>query len=220
MILALQQSLMVRLQSAFLKRWGSRFSKEKVWDREYSSGKWSELDPQIRNGVDRDLVYTVLDRYCKYASILDLGCGSGATAFELGDIYSSYLGVDISGVAISKANGALSESRAGCNHISFAVADICDFEPPQRFTIVLFRESLYYFSTSRAESLLHRYSAYLEPEGIFVVRLHDRDKFRSISTMIEKNFIVIERASPRTATEVVLVFRPSRIGDPEVGSGQ
>src|SRR5262245_7357764 len=81
------------------QRWGTGEMKRALWNKEFASGHWSNLENTVE-----DVIYYYLRRYCKDGSLLDLGCGSGNTGCELADnAYRDYTGVDISDVAIEFA---------------------------------------------------------------------------------------------------------------------
>jgi SAM-dependent methyltransferase len=197
--------------NAVLKRWGATSTKQRIWDAEYQSGKWQHLDPQDRAEVPRDLIYQPLDRYTEGASILDLGCGTASTAAELKADYASYLGVDISEIAIVQAREILGKDPGRKRKTSFAVSDICNFVPGGQFNVILFRECLYYFPKQELRALLEHYCQFLVPGGVFVARLHDRKKYDPLVRLIERDYDVAERLAPERASEIVLVFRPRAI---------
>lgn len=193
--------------NAVLKRWGAASTKQRIWDDEYKSGKWHHLDPAERAGVRRDLIYEVLDRYTEGANILDLGCGTASTALELNSDYLTYLGVDISEIAIAQASEAVNRHAQLTHKTYFVVSDILRFVPDGRFGVILFRECLYYFPRYEVKAMLDHYAGFLSPSGVFVVRFHDRSKYETLVSMITREYEVVERLAPEFATEIVLVFR-------------
>jgi SAM-dependent methyltransferase len=196
--------------NAVLKRWGGITTKQRIWDEEYRSGKWNHLDPCERAETQRDLIYKALDRYTQDASILDLGCGTASTAIELTSDYASYLGVDISEIAIVQAREAVSRHVQLRQKARFSVSDILGFLPEGKFGVILFRECLYYFPRFEVKAMLDRYAGFLAETGVFVVRFHDRSKYEPLVSMIARDYEVLERLAPESATEIVLVFRPRK----------
>jgi len=86
---------------ALCKRYGPPFLKRKIWDREFSSGKWGTGDLADCHSA----IIPVLEKYARGGNILDLGCGWGKTGLVLDpSTYSEYLGVDISDVAVDRGN--------------------------------------------------------------------------------------------------------------------
>jgi SAM-dependent methyltransferase len=197
--------------NAVLKRWGGTSTKQRIWDDEYRSGKWNHLDPSARVEVQRDLIYEALDRYSQGASILDLGCGTASTAIELKSDYASYLGVDISEIAIAQARQAVDRHSRLRHKARFAVSDILRFLPEGEFGVILFRECLYYFPRFEVKAVLEHYAGFLGTSGVFVARFHDRIKYEPLVSMIARDYEVVERLAPEFATEIVLVFQPRNL---------
>jgi SAM-dependent methyltransferase len=196
----------------FLTSYGPSSIKKKLWDRDFSSGKWDFIDDTAG-----DCVYPFLEKYANHGNILDLGCGPGNTANELtSDAYKTYIGVDISAAALEKAVRRTKENgRADKN--SFVVSDFLGYAPTQDFDIILFRESLYHVPYGQVKPILDKYSKHLKPDGVFIVRLYAGDerpgviKPRVIRKMdlIKNNFDMVEyRRFDTPALPTVLVFRP------------
>ena len=61
-----------------VQKWGSARLKQKLWDGEFASGKWDEIE-----NTSDDPIYGFIEKYCRKGSFLDLGCGSGNTGCEL-----------------------------------------------------------------------------------------------------------------------------------------
>ena len=196
----------------FLTSYGPSSIKKKLWDRDFSSGKWDFID-----NTAGDCVYPFLEKYANQGHILDLGCGPGNTANELNSTaYKTYVGVDISEAALEKAVRRTKENgRADKN--SFVVSDFLGYAPSQDFDIILFRESLYHVPYGQVRPILDKYSKHLKPGGVFIVRLYAGDerpgviKPRVIRKMdlIKNNFDMVEyRRFDTPALPTVLVFRP------------
>ena len=62
----------------FLTSYGPSSIKKRLWDKDFSSGKWDFID-----NTAGDCVYPYLEKYAQHGNILDLGCGPGNTANEL-----------------------------------------------------------------------------------------------------------------------------------------
>jgi SAM-dependent methyltransferase len=196
----------------FLTSYGPSSIKKKLWDRDFSSGKWDFIDDTAG-----DCVYPFLEKYANHGNILDLGCGPGNTANELNSAaYKTYVGVDISAAALEKAVRRTKENgRADKN--SFVVSDFLGYAPSQDFDIILFRESLYHVPYGQVKPILDKYSKHLKTGGVFIVRLYAGDerpgviKPRVIRKMdlIKNNFDMVEyRRFDTPALPTVLVFRP------------
>lgn len=197
--------MLVRVVHAILKRYGPKKLKQAVWDREYADGKWDTGDTV---SARRDLVCEVVDRFLKGGELLDLGCGAGSTSWEIDQKYRFYWGVDVSELAIKSGQARVLESPELRSKVRFSVDDIQTFVPDQKFTVILFRESIYYIPLANIRGVLLRYSDHLEAGGVFVVRLDDQFKHKGIVQLIEANFLVVERFSRHRGGALVLVFRP------------
>ncbi|MBS3919783.1 MAG: methyltransferase domain-containing protein [Deltaproteobacteria bacterium] len=114
-----------RLKTALcglLKRCGPSFLRARIWDREFDSGQWDYLD-----STKDDYIYGYLKNYAADGRILDMGCGSGNTGTELAyDSYSAYDGVDISTLAVRRAEKR-SEMEGRQRKNQYIVGDILTF---------------------------------------------------------------------------------------------
>ena len=191
-------------------RYGPSKMKKVCWDREFASGKWNFIDNTVG-----DPVYSFLEKYVGHGSLLDLGCGPGNTATELEAPYQTYVGVDISEVALEKARRKTEETgRAGRNH--FACSDFLSYDPSQKFDVILFRESMYHVPIGQVRTILDRYTQFLTENGVFIVRMYlaganGQKRFRpkAVIRLIESGFDVVEKAAYKPRNELsITVFRP------------
>jgi SAM-dependent methyltransferase len=191
---------------ALLRIFGPGKIKEALWDREFADGEWAFLDE-----TSHDFVYTIIEKWACGGSILDLGCGSGNTANELGPgAYKNYTGVDISSIAIERAR-ARSASSARSHKIHFVHSDVLTYVPAGEFDVILFRESIYYTATNKIRPLLLRYAKYLGKEGVFIVRIwNTKGRLRKIVDLLESHFEMIEKKASPTSSSLVMVFRTRR----------
>jgi SAM-dependent methyltransferase len=183
------------------QKWGSKQMKQALWDKEFSQGRWD-----MTLNTSGDLIYDYLKKYCRRGSLLDLGCGSGNTGCELdeGD-YRQYVGIDISAVAIQNAKQrAEACGRSGKNF--YEQGDIVAYVPKRRYDVILFRESIYYIPFQRIKNVLVRYSEFLEPGGVFIIRWHDPKQGEEILRKVEEGFVVLERSSVSVPGAMVGVF--------------
>lgn len=204
---ASEPSLIKKVLYATLKRFGSTQVKQRIWDKEFAAGKWNYLDD--RNAElfrHRDVVLDVIDRYSEGQDILDLGCGTGRTGLEIADIYKSYVGVDISAIAVKTANGLVEQGGTRTHKNRYLVSDISSFVPDRKFSVILFRESLYYFSFHVIQRILRHYAGFVAPQGVIIVRLHSREKYRRIIEYVEENYRVIEHRQQEGGCGIVIVF--------------
>ncbi len=199
----------IRFIRGFLMSYGPSSLKKVFWDQEFSSGKWNFIDYTAG-----DCVYLHLERFAHNADILDLGCGPGNTANELAPVYSSYVGVDISEEALAKARRRTVETgRSEKNR--FERSDFINYEPAQKFDVILFRESMYHVPLGKIKPMLDRYAEFLNDGGVFIVRLYlvdlksRRKKPRPTAMMrvVEKEFDVVEKREYGDSQATVIVFR-------------
>ena len=185
----------------FFKKWGTPSKKRALWDAQYASGQWDYLEH-----TSDDPIYPYLERYSNRGRILDLGCGSSNTGNEMDvSTYDRYTGVDISEEAIQRAvlrslkNGRQDKNEYFCD-------DIATHVPRVAYDVILFRESLFYIPLSKIKTTLERYSKYLTESGVFIVRMCDQNRYRSIVRVIERSNKVLDRSSLRGG-DIILVFR-------------
>ena len=187
-----------------IKRWGSLEAKKSLWDEEFGSGQWNYLEK-----TTDDPIYAILENYARNGAILDMGCGSGNTANELDYAkFGSYTGPALSEVAVQKAI-----ERTGKNgreaKTEFKCAPIEDFKPERTYDVILFRESIFYIPVRKIKVVLDRYATSLKPDGVFVVRMCDREKYASIVELIGKYYHVVEQKKVDGAKDIIIVFAPA-----------
>ncbi len=186
-----------------LQTHGTAKTKQRLWDSEFASSRWDCLDTTAD-----DCVYARLERWAHGGSVLDLGCGSGNTANELNEnAFSQYTGVDISQVAVIKAEERTREN--GREHkCRFIQHDVLTYVPQGQVDVVLLRDSIYYIKRPQIRTVLRRYSQWLKMDGVFIVRIwNGRGKLKEFVHLIEKNFDVQELYHHEESGAVVLVFR-------------
>ena len=187
-----------------LQAWGAASIKRKLWNSEFSNGRWD----YIENTPD-DCVYAYIGRYGGNGNILDLGCGSGNTGNELDSgIYQGYTGIDVSDVAVQKAR-ARSQANGRFQKNQYFQSDVIAYIPTSSYNLILFRESIMYIPHGKIKTTLDRYSKYLEPGGVFVVRMCDREKYRGIVQVIKEGYEVVDEYLPEQAKTIVIAFRPT-----------
>jgi 2-polyprenyl-3-methyl-5-hydroxy-6-metoxy-1,4-benzoquinol methylase len=138
-----------------------------TWNRQYDTGSWDYLE------ATRELArYSVIAGYCRQlkpaARVLDVGCGTGVLAQWLSSAsISSYVGVDLSSVAIEQAR------QSNIPGAQFAIADAATFEPSQEFDVIVFNEMLYYLENP--EEHVRRIARSLAPGGLLIVSIWYHD---------------------------------------------
>jgi SAM-dependent methyltransferase len=189
-----------KLHGLLLRR-GPEAIRRSIWNREYAAGRWKCLD-----FMPNDCVLPYLNAHSKGGKILDIGCGPGAIGEAIDPLaYRHYFGVDISDVAIEKARARNSR----LNNV-YTVGDMWTFNPTDTYDLIFFGDSLYNFSFSDGKKILNRYSAYLNKDGVFVIRTWvSLGRARAIVELIESDYGVIEKRSFAFQSPlVVIVFKP------------
>lgn len=105
-------------------------------------------------------------------TVVDLGCGYGmALSFAaFGDSDRRLIGCDLDGHRIAVALQALSTLNA-----DLSVADIRSFELPPAGSILIL-DVLQYLGADEQMNLLQRCCSALEPQGVLIFRVHDRER--------------------------------------------
>jgi 2-polyprenyl-3-methyl-5-hydroxy-6-metoxy-1,4-benzoquinol methylase len=131
---------------------------------EYTQGHWDYL----RNLSELSR-FSVVVGYCHYfhpgGRILEIGCGEGILQERLYSAsYERYVGVDISDEAIQRASQKQDEKTV------FVREDATVYIPNDQFHIIVFNESLEYFSDPLGT--VQRYEDFLDQGGIFIISMY------------------------------------------------
>lgn len=185
-----------------IQRHGSPTLRRLLWNVEFRSGAWDFCDT-----TKGDVLYPILERYTVHGDVLDLGCGAGNTAIEMRpEAFRRYTGIDIADAAAAKARTRA--LRAGLSaRTTFGQGDIPSYVPTGNYQVILFRESLQYIKLAEMVALFDRYASFLEPNGVFIVRMQNVT-VDVITDLIARTFPIVERVETETPQAIVLVFRP------------
>lgn len=134
-----------------------------TWEAQYAAGRWdflAELSELAR--------FSVLAGYICHlkpgGTVLDTGCGQGVLLRRLPrPCYSRYVGIDVSGSAISVAQ----EHGNECS--TFLAADCEEYSPAEHFDIIVFNEVLCCLRDPLRT--VERYVRSLNPGGLLLVSL-------------------------------------------------
>jgi trans-aconitate methyltransferase len=187
-----------------LQAYGSGTIKRHLWNGEFARGRWNCPDRPAT-----DFAYPCVEKYACDGSILDLGCGAGRAANELdATAFQRYTGVDVSDVALESARTTAAAAGRSAQ-VFFTQSDIASYVPAERHDVILFMESLYYVPWARIPALLDRYSNYLKPAGVFIVRMWTgTDKYLPIVKIIENQCAVVEKQVSEDPNAILIVFQP------------
>jgi 2-polyprenyl-3-methyl-5-hydroxy-6-metoxy-1,4-benzoquinol methylase len=175
---------------------------QSLWEQQYGEGHWDFLHTLGELGRFSVMV-GYLRELAPEGAILDVGCGEGLLYKRLQPRSSPYLGLDISASAIEKAR-VLSSG-------SFVCADAEHFVVSGTYDVIVFNESLYYFSDP--VGTVARYAASLRPRGILLVSTFLRSRRgRAILRALKRTHTLIDETSIGHGTEgwTCSVLAPSR----------
>lgn len=182
---------------------GLRLTRE-WWDRDYERGGLARTHGEAE--LPRHLLVASLIRhYAPGASILDVGCGTGALVPSLHETFGPalrYVGIDLSPNALRLAAWGLGERVTGARGtMDFVAADFDAFEPRTPLDAVIFSESLYYAPDPAAT--VARYAASLREGGIVVVSMWRRPSRLPLWWRLGR------RLRERSRSRLVVPMRPS-----------
>jgi len=152
------------------------------WNYQYAVGKWDKLKNEQPRIAATALLLT---RHVRPGRVLEIGCGEALLQQQLDPAdYLGWVGVDISDVAIQRAQAFANEN------VRYLLADMETLDPGGKFGAIVFTESIYY--AADCARLLERYSRFLNPGGVFIIsicRTKRSDKIwadiHSVTTVID-----------------------------------
>jgi 2-polyprenyl-3-methyl-5-hydroxy-6-metoxy-1,4-benzoquinol methylase len=145
------------------RRSDSLLQSAQTWEAQYAAGRWdflAELSELAR--------FSVLAGYICHlkpgGKVLDTGCGQGVLLRRLPvSCYSRYVGIDVSGSAISVAQAH------GNERSTFLAADCEEYSPAEQFDVIVFNEVLCCLRDPL--HTVERYARSLNPGGLLLVSL-------------------------------------------------
>jgi 2-polyprenyl-3-methyl-5-hydroxy-6-metoxy-1,4-benzoquinol methylase len=134
-----------------------------TWEAQYAAGRWdflAELSELAR--------FSILAGYICHlkpgGTVLDTGCGQGVLLRRLPKAcYSRYVGIDVSGSAVSVAQ------ERGDERSTFLAADCEEYSPAEQFDVIVFNEVLCCLRDPLRT--VERYARSLNPGGLLLVSL-------------------------------------------------
>lgn len=134
-----------------------------TWEAQYAAGRWdflAQLSELARFSVLAGYVWHLKPG----GAVLDVGCGQGVLPRRLPDSsYSRYVGIDLSGSAISVAQQRPPERS------TFFAADCEDYSPTEQFDVIVFNEVLCCLRDPLRT--VERYARSLTPGGLLLVSM-------------------------------------------------
>jgi 2-polyprenyl-3-methyl-5-hydroxy-6-metoxy-1,4-benzoquinol methylase len=134
-----------------------------TWEAQYAAGRWDFL-AQLSE-LSR---FSILAGYIWHlkpgGAVLDVGCGQGVLLRRLASSsYSRYVGIDVSGSAVSVAQEQQNERS------TFLAADCEDYFPAEQFDVIVFNEVL--CCLRNPLRTVERYARSLNPGGLLLVSM-------------------------------------------------
>ena len=134
------------------------------WNRDYVSGAWDKLSAMEEVGRF-GVIAAYIQRLRPQARILDLGCGPGLLLDYLSPAcFRSYLGVDLSEVAIARAKATWPADQC-----SFHQGSIEEFAQEEQYDVIVFNEVLYYLAEPLKQ--VSRLAGRLSEGGLTIVSM-------------------------------------------------
>ena len=145
------------------RRSDSLLQSAQTWETQYAAGRWDFLA-----GLSELARFSVLAGYICHlkpgGTVLDTGCGQGVLLHRLpSSCYSRYVGIDVSGSAISVAQ------EQGNERSTFLAADCEEYSPAEHFDVIVFNEVLCCLRDPLRT--VERYARSLNPGGLLLVSL-------------------------------------------------
>jgi len=139
---AFTNKLRSKLYSSLLYRFGfgNRISRS-IWEDQFSGKHWDYLFSKPESQHYQAIV-SLYEQFGKKGKILDVGCGQGVLYQYLNEKFGqdlNYLGIDISEAAIKKATALFPTGN-------FKQLDFDKQALFEKFDIIIFNETLYYFT--------------------------------------------------------------------------
>jgi SAM-dependent methyltransferase len=152
------------------------------WDGQFQSGRWDYLE-SVDELAHHSIIAGYFTKIGPERSLLDVGCGTGVLGSLL-PAGTRYVGIDISTSAISRAK------LAGATGSNFLVANAENYVPDEKFGMIVFNESLYYFQEPL--DTMQRMADALEQSGKMVVSMYADANTAHLWRMIEVYFATLD----------------------------
>ena len=145
------------------RRSDSLLQSAQTWEAQYAAGRWDFL-AQLSELARFSVLAGYICHLKPGGAVLDTGCGQGVLLRRLPRSgYSKYVGIDVSGSAISVAQQQGNESS------TFLAADCEEYSPTEHFDVIVFNEVLCCLRDPLRT--VERYARSLNPGGLLLVSL-------------------------------------------------
>jgi 2-polyprenyl-3-methyl-5-hydroxy-6-metoxy-1,4-benzoquinol methylase len=186
-----------------------------TWEAQYAAGRWdflADLSELAR--------FSILAGYICHlkpgGTVLDTGCGQGVLLRRLpSSCYSKYVGIDVSGSAISVAQQQRNERS------TFFAADCEEYSPAELFDVIVFNEVLCCLRDPLRT--VQRYARSLNPGGLLLVSLCTAARGSStILRRLKRAYATVDEVrvvhSGRQISWVCTVLRPEAHSEDPISS--
>lgn len=147
------------------------------WERMYARGEWEFLRSRHQRPPHYVISGIIRDRFPMRADVLDVGCGHAILYPLLTGAVSTYTGLDIAGAVIGECVRDFGRN-ADC---SFQAVAFEDFDPTERFDVIVINELLYYFPLHSVEGIFRRAQSLLRnDDSLLIVSMGSNPKVSRI----------------------------------------
>lgn len=145
-------------------------------EKRYATGRWAYMR-EIAESHRYSLIVGCSEFFHPgYPKVLDVGCGEGILQRRIK--YSRYVGIDMNAEAIGLAK------RNEDERTKFVLASSSEYQPQDRYDVIVFNESLYYMKDPIA--IVQHYRPALAPGGILIVSMFQTNLARRIWRQLGK----------------------------------
>jgi len=138
------------------------------WDNLYKEGYHKKMD----SSTQRPRYHAIAGMCAEFAKpspkILDIGCGNGKILDVLRNLNPTYTGLDISPVAIRRAQEDFRSSDPTATFLDISVEE---YDTDAKFDVIIWNEVLYYLPLHECEASLVKSFRLLSPGGLVIVSM-------------------------------------------------
>lgn len=169
------------------------YQTQAYWDESLSGWASSYLGGTLTVNLGNVITVELARAHCPAAeSVLDVGCAGSTLISCLGQNFKSYLGIDISAVAIAQSLANFEALK--WKQSALARAQLCsveEFNTSEKFDLIVFNEILYYLTMDQVSSTLRRFQDFLSPSGVIVISLKNHSLSQLISGIAHRELCYV-----------------------------